>query len=390
MATKTKKTKDNSVSVSATLVSAAETEIVKTSEGKLNFLNSDVLSSVNTWIHTGSYKLDEIISRGRGLPASKIVTITGKKGSGKTTIVAHLIKEAQKVDALVVLFDTEYAFDLERAKKIGVDPNRILIGQPDHMEDLFGQLENVIKIAAESNRLAVIIWDSVAATPTRKEFEGTLGEGGHYGEHSKILSKGFRKITGLLSKNHILLFLVNQIKTNINAGLFQSDITYIGKNPLDFHSHVMLEIAQVSIVKENEIPIAITSRVKVSKNRVCPPFKETILRVNFENGLDTAWEALELGELYGRVRAKGAWKQIVVPCDYCLNIEILDEKGVTTLKSSGKLLDGSKCQNCEGSTQVIREGFKQFYAKDIASYLSEYAGLEEWLVYGTGPLALVS
>src|SRR5207302_6994254 len=108
-----KKTKDNSVSVSATLVSAAETEIVKTSEGKLNFLNSDVLSSVNTWIHTGSYKLDEIISRGRGLPASKIVTITGKKGSGKTTIVAHLIKEAQKVDALVDLFDTEYAFDLE-------------------------------------------------------------------------------------------------------------------------------------------------------------------------------------------------------------------------------------------------------------------------------------
>jgi recombination protein RecA len=247
-APKVKKGKEpNTVTIDAG--GTTESKIVKATEGKLRFLTTDDLSGVTQWISTGSYKLDEAISRGNGLPASKVVTITGKKGSGKTTLVAHIIAEAQKQNALCVLFDTEYAFDMARAKKIGVNPNNILIGQPDHMEDLFAQLEQTVEIAAASERLTVIIWDSVAATPTMKEVDGALGEGGHYGEHSKLLSQGFRKITGLLSKHHILLFLVNQIKTNINAMAFQSDVTYIGKNPLDFHSHVMLEIRQYGIEK---------------------------------------------------------------------------------------------------------------------------------------------
>jgi recombination protein RecA len=367
-----------------------EASIIKLSQGKLNRLSIDKISSVKEWINTGSYILDQMISRGKGLPVGKVVTITGKKGSGKSTLVAHLIKEAQKRGALTVLLDTEYAFDEDRAKKIGVDVSNLLIGQPDHIEDTLGQLERIVEIAETSkeDRLIVVVWDSVAATPTKSEIEGDLGEGGSYGEHSKVLSQGFRRIMKTLSNHRILFFIVNQIKVNLSAGTYGSDVTYIGKNPLDFHSHVMLEIKQISVEKEDEVPVAILSHVKVSKNRVGPPFKEDVIRIKFEDGLDTAWEALEIARKNQRIRLNGAWQQVVIPCPACHNREWKDERtGEVWMQSSGKI-DKKECQQCEGKTQIIRDGFKQFYASNIDEYLKSHPGLEEWLVYGTGPLAI--
>jgi recombination protein RecA len=388
---KIKKGKESpTVEIQTGIVGTLEAQIVKATEGKLRFLTSDELSAVTHWISTGSYKLNDIISRGKGLPATKIVTITGKKGSGKTTLVAHIIAEAQKLGAVCILFDTEYAFDMERAKRIGVNPDALLISQPSHMEELFEELESAIKVVSSADRLTVIVWDSVAATPTRKEMEGALGEGGHYGEHSKLLSQGFRKITGTLSKHNILLFMVNQIKTNINAMAFQSDVTYIGKHPLDFHSHVMLEIRQSGIDKDGEVPTGIMSTVKVSKNRVGAPFRETVIRIDFESGIDRAWEALDIGKSHTRVRAKGAWHQVVVPCVDCCNREWTNEQtGLTYLRPSGKDKQGKECKTCEGSLYVPRDDYKQFYARDIRQYLVDRPGLEEWLVYGTGPLQIL-
>lgn len=335
-------------------------------EGSIMALSQDVTSSVTEWIPTGSYMLDDWISGGRGLPIGKIVTINGKKASGKSTIAASVLAGAQRAGAIAVLLDTEYAFDKVRAAVIGVDPDSLLIAQPDYMEMVFMQIEKLIEIAKAANKLLVIVWDSIAATPTQGEVDGEkIGDGGHYGEHSKILSAGYRKIVNLIAHNRVLFFQVNQIKTNINAGLYQSDVTYMGKNPIDFHSHVMIEIVEGSKIKDsNDNIIGIESNVFISKNRVAAPFKRGQLHILFDRGLHRGWEALEIGKKYGRCRLEGSWNMICKECSDCAG------KGCATCKQFGTVQD---------------ERFKKFYTSNIDDILMENYGLETYLVTGHWP-----
>lgn len=332
-------------------------------EGSIMTLADDHTSSVSEWIPTGSYMLDDWISGGRGLPIGKVVSINGKKASGKSTIAAGILAAAQRADAIAVLLDTEYAFDKVRASVIGVDPSNLLISQPDYLEMVFQQIEKLIEIAKAANKLLVIVWDSIAATPTQKERENGIGEGGHYGEHSKVLAQGYRKIARLVAENRVLLFQVNQIKTNINAGLYQSDVTYIGKNAIDFVSHVMIEIVEGSKIKDsNDQIIGIEANVFISKNRVAAPFKRGQLHILFDRGLHRGWEALEIGKKYLRARNKGAWQEILKPCVMC------NQEG---------------CNVCEKLGSVPDTRFKKFYESQIDDVLENNPGLEQYLVYGT-------
>lgn len=372
MAPKNKKEKEKeTIKIFVDPSKSAEIQLIdnfnkKFGSGAMVRLVDDIISSVKEFIDTGSYLLNDIISNGRGWPVGKIVTITGKKSSGKSTLAAHLLAAAQKIGGLAVLLDSEYAFDAERSKIIGVDVDKLLIAQPRHLEQTLTQIEEIIAIARASNKLVVIVWDSVAATPTQSEVEGEIGEGGHYGEHSKLLSSGFRKLMKIVSENRVLLFVVNQIKQKINAGLYENPNTFIGQNPLEYHSHIMIEIAQCGIIKDNDdVPIGIMSRVRCTKNRVAPPFKSCEIPIMFDMGVDRNMEALEIGKKYRRARLKGSWNQIVMPCLMC--------KGVNS----------KECNLCEKEGIVADERFKQFYSKDIRGMIADNPGLENYLVKGT-------
>lgn len=338
----------------------------KFGSGAMVRLVDDIISSVKEFIDTGSYLLNDIISNGRGWPVGKIVTITGKKSSGKSTLAAHLLAATQKAGGLAVLLDSEYAFDADRAKVIGVDVDKLLIAQPNHLEQTLAQIEEIIAIGKAANRLVVIVWDSVAATPTQKEVEGEIGEGGHYGEHSKVLSQGFRKLMKVVSEGRVVLFVVNQIKQKINAGLYENPNTFIGQNPLEYHSHIMIEIAQCGIEKDSDdVPIGIRSRIRCTKNRVAPPFRTCEIPIMFDVGVDRMLEALEIGRKYRRARLKGSWNQIVMICQTCNGV------------------NSKECYYCEKEGIVPDERFKQFYSKDIRGMIADNPGLEDYLVKGT-------
>jgi recombination protein RecA len=330
-------------------------------------LADDEISSVKEFVDTGSYIVNELISNGRGWPVGKIVTIAGEKSSGKSTLAAHLLAGAQKLNAIPVLIDTECAFDSDRAKVIGVDVDNVLMGYPNCMEQCFEYIEEIIAIARAADRLVVIVWDSIAATPTRKEMEGNFGEGGFYGEHSKILSAGFRRLMKLVSENRVILYCVAQIKVNINASMFESKDTFLGQKPLEFHSHIMIRINQCGQVKDaNDNVIGIESRVKVIKNRVAPPFRQNEIHILFDRGVDRAWEAIEIGKKYQRARLGGSWNEICKPCPDCLG-------------------EPKNCETCKKTGIVHDETYKKFYTKDIGEMLEQYPGLEQWLVTGVWP-----
>jgi recombination protein RecA len=372
----------------------------------LQVLNLDDNSKPRYWVSTGSFELNNAITKaGWGVPFGKIVTITGKKSSGKTTIAQQIVAEAQKgvldvetstkVDADTFWLDAEIAFDQDRAVAIGVDPNRMMIGQPDYLEQVFEKLESIIEIAEQTKRPTVVVWDSVAASPTQKELEGDKGEGGHYGEHSKLLSQWFRKIAKRLGKTNILFFIINQVKVNINA-MYDKD-TYIGKNALDFHSHLMMTIYQSGKVEEDDTEIGIASTIEITKNRLWKPFEERILHIMFgddkyKSGCDVNWEALEIGKRNLRARLNGSWNQIIEPCSDCLvpneNTELVEKGAEPAMIPSGKGPDGKTCPTCEGTYYRQIEGFKQFYARDIQYKIEDTPGLLDYLVNGTPMPAL--
>lgn len=348
----------------------------KFGEGSIVKLSDDRISSVKEFIDTGSYMLNDIISHGRGWPMGRVVTITGRKSSGKSTLVAHLLAGAQKLGAITVLNDSECAFDEARAKVIGVDTDQLLMADPDHLEMALDQIQNIIEVSKATGRMIVIAWDSIAATPTKSEIENEIGGGGHYGEHAKVMSQGLRKLMKLVASNRVLLVLVNQVKDKIGAAAWEPKTSFIAQNPLEFGSHVMIEVGQCGTIKDNDdIPIGIMTRAKVTKNRLAPPFLTAELPIMFDIGIDRAMEALEIGKKYYRARLKGAWNQITKPCPDCQNTE--------NVFNTGKLVISKGCLSCAGEGIIADSRYKQFYAKDIRFIIAENPELEAYLVRGT-------
>jgi recombination protein RecA len=383
MAPKKKVTKEK---VSYDSSKSAEEQIISKCKG-ITYLNADNSSSVKEWIFCGSYKLARAVSKGLGLPVGRLTTIIGKKSSGKSTLVAEIIKESQKMDALVVLFDTEYTFSEERATQLGIDCSTLMVSQPDTIEDLFDALESIVEIAKSSKRLITIIWDSLASTPTRSEVAGVSGEGAAYGEHSKLVSAGLRKVMGTIAENRVLFVIINQVKVNLNAYGNGDDTTYIAKLPLEFHSSVMIDIRQNGVEKgktDDDDPIGIYSKLKVIKNKVSAPFKEALINIKFESGIDTDWEALEIAKEEGRALLDGSWTKIIMDCPDCRVEEIDEETGEVTYDITGKV-DGKKCPACEGKKWVGRPEFKFFYGTAVREMYEKHPGLKEYFLFGTGP-----
>jgi len=251
-------------------------------------------------ISTGSISLDAAIGIG-GIPRGRVIEIYGPESSGKTTLTLHIIAEAQKAGGYAAFIDAEHAMDPEYAKKLGVDTDNLLISQPDTGEQALDITETLVR----SGALDVIVIDSVAALVPKAELDGDMGDT-HVGLQARLMSQALRKLTGTVSKSRTSVVFINQIRHKIGV-MFGSPETTSGGNALKFYSSVRLDIRRIGQIKEGDLVVGNRTRVKVVKNKIAPPFKNTEFDIMYGEGISYEGDLLDLAVQADIVNKTGAW-----------------------------------------------------------------------------------
>jgi recombination protein RecA len=251
-------------------------------------------------VSTGSLGLDVALGIG-GLPYGRIVEIYGPESSGKTTLTLQVIAEAQKQGKSCAFIDAEHALDPGYAEKLGVNVDDLLVSQPDTGE----QALEITDMLVRSNTLDVIIIDSVAALTPKAEIEGEMGSS-HMGLQARLMSQALRKLTGSVKTANCLLIFINQIRMKIGV-MFGSPETTTGGNALKFYASVRLDIRRIGAIKQGDEVIGNETRVKVVKNKVAAPFKQTEFQILFGKGIYRMGELIDMGVKQGLVEKAGAW-----------------------------------------------------------------------------------
>ena len=251
-------------------------------------------------ISTGSISLDAAIGIG-GIPRGRVIEIYGPESSGKTTLTLHIIAEAQKAGGYAAFIDAEHAMDPEYAKKLGVDTDNLLISQPDTGEQALDITETLVR----SGALDVIVIDSVAALVPKAELDGDMGDT-HVGLQARLMSQALRKLTGTVSKSKTSVIFINQIRHKIGV-MFGSPETTSGGNALKFYSSLRLDIRRIGQIKEGDQVVGNRTRVKVVKNKIAPPFKNTEFDIMYGEGISYEGDLLDLAVQADIVNKTGAW-----------------------------------------------------------------------------------
>ena len=251
-------------------------------------------------ISTGSLGLDIALGIG-GLPKGRIVEIYGPESSGKTTLTLQVIAEAQKAGGTCAFIDAEHALDPEYAEKLGVKVDDLIVSQPDTGE----QALEVTDMLVRSGACDVLVIDSVAALTPRAEIEGDMGDH-HVGLQARLMSQALRKLTGNIKNANCLVIFINQIRMKIGV-MFGNPETTTGGNALKFYSSVRLDIRRIGAVKDGDEIIGNETRVKVVKNKVAPPFKQTEFQILYGRGINRNGELVDLGVKNGLIDKSGAW-----------------------------------------------------------------------------------
>jgi recombination protein RecA len=251
-------------------------------------------------ISTGSLSLDLALGIG-GLPRGRIIEIYGPESSGKTTLALQVAAEAQKVGGICAFIDAEHALDPIYAKKLGVNTEELLISQPDTGEQALEIADTLIK----SGSVSVLIIDSVAALTPRAELEGEMGDH-HVGLQSRLMSQALRKLTSAVAKTNTMVIFINQIRMKIGV-MFGNPETTSGGNALKFYSSVRMDIRRIGAIKDKEQIVGNSTRVKVVKNKVAPPFKVVEFDLMYGKGISKTGELVDLGAKVGIVEKAGAW-----------------------------------------------------------------------------------
>ena len=251
-------------------------------------------------VSTGSLSLDLALGIG-GLPKGRIIEVYGPESSGKTTLALQVLAEAQKKGGICAFVDAEHALDPIYAKKLGVKTGELLISQPDTGEQALEIADTLIK----SGSISVLVIDSVAALTPKAELEGEMGDH-HVGLQSRLMSQALRKITGSVSKSNTMVIFINQIRMKIGV-MFGSPETTSGGNALKFYSSVRMDIRRIGAIKDKDEIIGNSTRVKIVKNKVAPPFKVVEFDLMYGKGISKTGELVDLGAKAGIVEKSGAW-----------------------------------------------------------------------------------
>lgn len=252
-------------------------------------------------IPTGSLNLDAALGLG-GVPRGRVVEIYGAESSGKTTIALHIIAEAQKMGGIAAFIDAEHALDPVYAKALGVDIDELLISQPDFGEQALDIADTLVR----SGAIDVIVVDSVAALVPKVEIDGEMSDQ-QMGLQARLMSKALRKLTATLNKSKTTMIFINQIREKIGGFGFGPQTTTTGGKALKFYSSVRMEVKRIASVKQGDDVIGNETVVKVTKNKIAPPFKEASFQIMYGKGISKVGEILDIALAKDIVAKSGAW-----------------------------------------------------------------------------------
>jgi recombination protein RecA len=251
-------------------------------------------------ISTGSLTVDIALGVG-GFPRGRVVEIYGAEASGKTTLALQTIAQAQAAGGAAAFVDAEHALDVNYARNLGVKVDELLISQPDHGEQALEITETLVR----SGAVDVVVVDSVAALVPKAEIEGDMGDV-QPGAQARLMSQALRKLTGAIHKSNCVVIFINQVREKIGV-MFGSPKTTSGGNALKFYASVRCEITRIGSIKKGEEAIGNQTKIKITKNKLAPPFRQAEFEIYYGQGVSMHAELIDLGVIAGSVRKSGSW-----------------------------------------------------------------------------------
>lgn len=251
-------------------------------------------------VSTQCIALDIAIGR-TGIPLGRLTEISGLESHGKSTLGAHILAEAQRRGGLAILVDTEKAYEKERARIFGIDTEKLIVLNPEHMEEALQMINDVVLALPEGIGPTVLVWDSVAGTPAMVEVEGKFDDR-TIGVHARILALGMRKLVPVIAKKQVALVCINQLRDNIGKYGHAPDHKTFGGHAMRFHATLQIRVKRIGVEKKGTKPIAIQCRAKLEKNKVGAPYREADFLIDFERGLDRDRDLLDQAIEFGLLK----------------------------------------------------------------------------------------